>query len=344
MNWNIGLDIGTSGVRMAVKERGVVYRQSAAIARRVGNAETLAVGNEALKMLNRVPEDVQVGFPMLGGVIADEDLLRRWYQYLLRHVLSAGLVHRPRVLLSCAPQVQLSMRRVMVALMMDAGASACSVVRSDAAAALGAPLEISKPQARLVVDLGAGSMCAAVIAGGRVIRSRSLPYGMQSVDEAIVRRMRVAHKMVLSHKAAEELKLSLVGASAPTAPSAAIAAMDAVSGFPRHYEVRADELKDAAQPIVSQLMELIHQVLDGLSPELAADLSDGGVVLTGGGAQLFGLPLMIAERFNMACHLTDDPSACVARGLSKIMDSQDTYDHLITAHTSILEKRLPGKG
>lgn len=343
MHWNIGLDIGTRGVRMAIKGRGLLYRQSSAIALRKGSPEPLAVGNEALRMHSRTPPDVLVGFPLHGSAIANEELLYRWYQYLFRHATGAGLVHRPRVLISHAPDMQSVSLKTMVALALEAGAIGCSLIRSDISSALGAPLNITLPRATLVCDVGAGSMSAVLLAGGRVIRSHSVPYGMQRIDEAIIRRIRATHKVIIGPRTAEELKLRLIGATKASAPCTTMHAQDAITGFPKNFEVTSEEMGDAAKPLLDVLIELVHQLVDHVHPEVAADLTDHGVVLTGGGAQLFGLPLLVADQLSLPCHLAEDPSACAIRGLNTVMDNREKYEHFTTPHIKVLERRLPGK-
>ncbi len=333
---NIAIDMGTSGVRMAVKGRGVVYRQSAAIARR--GDDLLEAGNEALRLLSRVPEDITVSFPMRGGTIADELALLAWLSYLIRHAQGAGLVHRPRLLLSVAPDVQPAPLRHVVATAMEAGASGCSVIRSDLCAAIGAPMDLFQPKGALVCQLGAGMMSVTAVAGGRVIAARALPFGMAQVDDAIIRRLRKAQGMIIGRKAAEDLKLSLVTAGAQAAPCQGVSAIDAASGFPKHFDVPADAVKGAAEPVLAPFFELIHQVLDVVPMELSADLAEAGMILTGGGAQLFGLAQRLAGEFSLACHLVEDPAAAVVRGLNQAMDGKDKYQAFITSHMDVMTR------
>ncbi|MDL2205553.1 rod shape-determining protein [Eubacteriales bacterium OttesenSCG-928-N13] len=339
MNWNIGLDIGTGGVRMAVHGRGVIYRQASAIAMRAGYEEPIAFGNEAQQLISRVPIGVAVGHPMQGGTIADEELLSQWFRYLLRHAAATNLVRRPKLLISYAPEMQITPIRHMVALAMQAGAASCSVVRSDVAAALGAPIDVMRPQATLIVDLGAGKMTASLISGGRVVDMHALPYGMQRIDETIVRRLRKSRGIAISLRTAEELKHALIGASGIQVPGVLIHAMDAECGFPKEFQIETDELKNVLDPVVHGLKELIHQLLSGAHAELLADLSDTGIVLSGGGAQLLGLDRILAEEFSLACHLPEDPSTCVIRGINQIMDADSKYEPLTTTHASVLDKR-----
>lgn len=338
MQWNMAMDVGSSFVRMAVDGRGIQFRQSAAIALRQGESEPLAVGDDAHRLLMRAPAMVSTGFPMRGNTIADEALLSMWYNHLFRLAASRNLVKRPRLLLSCHSSMQPTPMRHMVALAMESGAAACAVIRSDVCAALGAPLDIRRPQATLCCELGAHHLSVALLSGARVVASDCAPTGMGLVDDVIVRRMRNLHGMAIGPVTAEELKLSLASAEGLSAPGTTVHAMDAATGFPREFSVPAGDVKDCARGVTDLLVELIHSVLRRAPAELAADLPDSGIVLTGGGAQLFGLDRVIAEAFGLACHVPQDPGDCVINGLLKVMESPDDYEHLTMAHGSILKR------
>lgn len=332
MQHNIALDIGTSGIRMAVRGRGLVYRQSAAIARRDGNL--IEAGNEALRLLSRVPDDITVSFPVSGAAIQDETALLMWLKYLLRHAQTGGLRSRGRVIISVPPDMQNAPLRQLMGLVMEAGASACSSIRSDFAAAIGAPVDIQTRRGVLLCTLGAGSMCVTAFCNNRAVAMRALPFGMAQIDQAIVRKLRRDRGLLIGIKAAEELKTALSAIDAKST----IAAIDAQTGFPKHFEIAQSDIQSASDQVLDAFFELIHQVLNDLPEEFAADLADAGLILSGGGAQLFGLAQRIAERFSLPCHLVDDPSASAARGLQTILEAKDKYDALLTSHLSVLAR------
>ena len=336
MIYNVALDIGTSGIRMALRGHGIVYRQSAAIALRGGHS--IATGNEALRLQSRTPHDISIRFPMQCGLVADEQALAHWLKHLVRHAQTGGLRGKPKILMAVPPTIQPAPLRLLVALALEAGAGACAAVRSDLAAAVGAPVDIYTTKCVLLCQLGAGFTSVSAICGGRVVVSRALPFGMALVDQAIVRRLRKKYGLIVSAKGAEELKSLLASVGTASAPSASIAALDAKTGFPAHFEIESLDMKDAASPLLDQLCELIYQVLVALPPQLSADAADAGLILTGGGAQLFGMVQRIADEFSLPCHLVEDPPGSVIRGLSHMLESRDRYDSLVISQQNALQR------
>ena len=336
MQYNVALDMGTSGVRMALKGHGVIYQQSSAIAMRGG--EMLATGNEALRLLARTPAEIAVRFPMLSGTVADEQALFSWLKYLVRYAQMGGQRGKPKLLFSVPPKIQPAPLRHLLALAMEAGAGSCAAVGSDLAAGIGAPVDIHATKCAMICQLGAGMIGVSAICAGRVVYARTLPFGMALLDEAIVRQMRKKYGMMISAKGAEELKLLLCNANGASAPSVNMAALDGKTGFPREFSVQSEDLKDAAASILDQFCQLIDQVLLALPEQMSADVGEGGLVLCGGGAQLFGLAQRIADEFSLACHLVEDPAASTIRGLSKMIESKDKYDELVMEQQRILRQ------
>lgn len=340
MQWNIALDIGASGVRMAIRGHGTVYRQSSAMAVYEGADQPSRVGNEAAQLIGRDGANVRVGFPISQGACVDERFFRMWCQYLLRQASLSALAHRPRVLMAHAPGAQPGQIRQAVALLMEAGASACSAVRSDLAAALGAPVDVHAAQAMLLCQIGAGSMSASLIAGGRVVRSKWLPWGLSETDAAIARRLRAQRGLIIGPRTAEDIKLTLCSAlKADAAPFQSVRAVNARTSFPLMARIESQEAREAAEPAIEALLELIREVIDQAGPQMAADLVDNGVILSGAGAQMYGLDRRIGDELGLSCHLPEDPGACVIRGLNAMLESPEKYEDLSVAHVTLLEKK-----
>lgn len=335
MQWNIGLDIGGWGVRMAVRGRGVALRQSAAVAVRARSGDFVALGDEALSYLGRAPRTLDVGFPMNAGQIAREELLRIWTEYLFSQSAVAGMVHRARVLIARDGMLSPSQKKRLAALAMESGASACALVDADMACALGAGLPVDQPRASLMVDVGATRVSAALIALGRVVRRETLPYGMARADEAIVRALR-AQGFCIGLRSAEELKLTLAAALGENKISAPVRGLDAQTGFPCVREIDAAVVSEAVSPIAQAVVQLVERTVEGAPEELAADLTLSGLVLTGGGAQLFGLDKRIAAATGLECRVAEDPAACAVRGLEAMLEEGERYAALTEAHTSLL--------
>ena len=332
MNWNIGIDLGAHGARMAMKGRALVLRQASACALRGG--KVLALGDEARRMEGRAPQAVEIVYPMKNGAIASESALRAWLGYVMER---CGLPARGvRLLIARPPEMALSQMRALSALALEMGAAACALVRSDLAAALGAGIGLADKKARLIVQLGGGSISATLEAGLRVAACETLPYGIDRADEAVRRMLRARHGLAVGPVTAECVKSSLAGA----ALTEQVVGLDLESGFPRQAQVDVAAVAECVAPLVAQVPELARRVLDAATPEMIEDLIDEGIVLTGGGAQVYGLDKQIAEATGLDCRIAEDPSACVARGLEVLLDAPDDYQYLLEGHQTLLEKRL----
>lgn len=320
MQWNLALDIGGSGVRMAARGRGVIFRQSAACCVRKKGGELVCLGDEALSFLGRVGSHLEVGFPMRSGVVAREDLLRIWLKHLLSQALGGGLAHRARVLVAVAGDLPPAQERRLNALLMEAGAAACACVRADLAAALGAGLKADEPPASLVLDVGATQMYASLLSLGRVVRRESLPYGLDRADEAIARALRAQEALAVGPRTAQELKHTLATALGAAHISQDARGLDLATGFAGARQVPAELVAQAVKPIAQAAVELAQRVVESAPVELAADLNDSGICLTGGGARLFGLDKQVAEATGLTCILPEDPAACTILGLAKMIE------------------------
>lgn len=333
MNWSIGIDPGAYGVRMMGREGSLKINESAACALR---GETLvALGDDARAMEARV-KGIRVVYPMTTGGVADETALYLWLKYLLKE-------GRERVLLSRSPTMPLSQMRLLSALTLECGASACGLVRSDIACALGAGMPLEGKGARLVLQIGASQITATLVAGLRVIAFDSLPYGLRAADEAIARMLREQYGIAVGPVTAEGAKNSLGSAMSAAGMKERIAGLDIRKGWPCQLEVDAEDVAACIAPVLDGVPGLVLTVLGKASPEAVKDLMEEPVLLAGGGAEVYGLGGRIAEKTGLSCTVAKDPGLCVAKGLSKLLDASDDYQYLVEAHQTILEKRLqPG--
>ncbi len=337
MQWNIALDIGASGVRMAVRGRGASFFESAAVAMRGNEAKPFKIGDEALPFYGRATGSYRVGFPMDAGQVADEGLLRAWYTRLLREAGSVGLGHRQRVLIARPGAAGSYTVKALVACCMEAGAAGCSLIRSDLMAAAGAGRDPMKPEGTLVGELGAGSMTATLFSMGRVVESRSLPWGMRRADEAIMALLRNEYALEIGPHTAEELKLSVMSALGGAKLTAVVRGLDLNAGLPRARDVAAAKLHEAIGPVVDGFCKLVQSVVLRAPAELAADLADSPIALTGGGASLFGLDKLIAEKTGLSVMIPQDPAGCVARGLAAALETPARYEAVAEAGATLLK-------
>ncbi len=337
MQWNVALDIGASGVRMAARGRGATYQQSAAVAVRGSEAKPFLIGNEALPIYGRASGRVKVGFPMDAGQVDDEALLRAWFTHLLREVVSQGITHRPRVLIARSPEAGGYTQKALVACCMEAGAAGCSLIRSDLMAAVGAGSDPMRPAGTLVGELGAGSMSVTLFSLGRAVESRSLPWGMRKADEAITTLLRNEYALETGPQTAEELKLSLLSALGGTKLTVDVRGLDLNLSLPRTRSVEAEKLHQAVKPVVDDFCSLVQAVVRRAPTELAADLTDSPIALTGGGASLFGLDKLIAENTGLSVLLPGDPAGCVARGLAAAVETPARFETAAEAGATLMK-------
>jgi rod shape-determining protein MreB len=333
MNWSSGIDPGAYGVRMMGRAGSLKVNESAACALR---GETLvALGDDARAMEARV-KGIRVVYPMTTGGVADETALYLWLKYLLKE-------GRERVLLSRPPTMPASQMRLLTAITLDCGASACGLVRSDIACALGAGVPLEGEKARLVLQVGASQITATLVAGLRVIAFDSLPYGLRAADEAIVRMLREQYGIAVGPVTAEGAKNSLGSAMSASGMKERITGLDIHKGWPCQVEVDAGDVADCIAPILDGVPGLVLTVLGKAGPEVVKDLMEEPILLAGGGAEVYGLGGRITEQTSLPCTVAKEPGLCAVKGLSMLLDASDDYQHLVEAHQTILEKRFqPG--
>ncbi len=337
MQWNVALDIGASEVRLAAKGLGAAFQESAAAATRVGEAKPFLFGNDALPLVGRASGPVQVGFPVDAGQVADEALTRAWFAFLLREVAATGLSHRPRVLIARSPEAGGYTMKALVALCMEAGAAGCSLIRSDLMAAVGAGIDPMRPEGTLVAELGAGSMTVTLFSMGRAVDSRSLPWGMRKADYAIQTLLRNEYALEVGPLTAEELKKSLLSALGGTKLTVDVRGLDLNLSLPRTRGVEAEKLHAAVKPVIDDFSALVRAVVLRAPAELAADLADSPIALTGGGASLFGLDKLIADAAGLSVLLPQDPAGCVIRGLAAALEDPARFEAASEASATLMK-------
>ena len=330
MNFNIGIDIGTRNVRMAVEGYGVAFTASAAVAVRKGVDMPIAMGDEALAMRGRLSEGCAVAYPIHSGICENEALLGRWFLALFERARSIAHLRKIHVLAGCAGWIARAHRYALMQAALDAGADSVSLIRSDALAAMGAGLEVARPEASFVIEAGAGGMGAALLSFGRTVVSRQMPIGFAGVDGEIVGAMR-AKGVRIGEDAAEGAKLALASASGASSGklSVSTAGFDEKNAFASPGGYRGG----FGQRARCALCAHAHFALRGRAGagpiELAADLAARGACLVGGGAELFGLREHLASALGIDVFVPDNPRDAVARGLSAAIEADGVYDRLI---------------
>ncbi len=323
---DIAIDLGTANTLVFVRGEGIVASEPSVVAVDTESGAVHAVGEEAQRMIGRTPARISAVRPLRHGVIADFEITEK----MLRHFM--GRVHRsrharPRVMM-CAPSGITDVeRRALTEACLTAGARSVHLIEEPLAAAIGAGMAIEEPRANVVIDVGGGTSEVAVISLGGIVVSRSLRVGGYDLDDAVAAWLRSHHDLAIGETTAERVKLE-VGSVAPddTEGRCEVKGRDPVSGLPRQVVVAGDEMREALEDSVAEIVAAVVTALENTPPELAADLARQGIVLAGGGALLRGFAARIEAETNVPARLADDPLTCVALGAGQALDEMDLLE------------------
>lgn len=323
---DIGLDLGTANVLIHVKGKGVVIDEPAVVAIDYDTKEVLRVGREAKEMIGRTPGNISVIRPLRDGVIADFDITEAMLKLFIKKAKARGVFGRPRILI-CAPTEITSVERKAIKEAAQKGGGGEIILESEPkAAAIGAGLDIFQPSGSMVIDVGGGTTDIAVISLGDVVTANSLRIGGDKFDQAIMAYLKRKYNMLVGERTAEELKI-VVGTAYEGNRDEAIEVRgrDLVTGLPLSITVNSEEVRQALLTTVNQVIAAIKGVLEKTPPELAADIIDKGIVLTGGGAYLDGLDLLLMEELRVPVIIADDAMTCVVRGTRIMLENLDKF-------------------
>lgn len=324
---DIGVDLGTANTLVFVKGRGIVVREPSVVALDQETGKVLAFGNEARRMLGRTPGNIVAMRPLREGVIAHYDTTEAMLRHFLSRVTSRYSPIRPRVMV-CVPSGVTSVeKRAVLEAATVAGARRTYLIEEPMAAALGAGIDISEPSGSMVVDIGGGTTDVAVLSLGGIVASASLRVGGDKFDEAIVRYMKKQHNLAIGERTAEEIKIS-VGTVHPSGrrDEMEVRGRDLVTGLPRTVRITAAETCEAMLDVAMQIVDTVKGVLERTPPELASDILERGIVLTGGGALLNGLDRLMADQTQVPIVVADDALSCVALGTGKALECLDVLE------------------
>jgi rod shape-determining protein MreB len=319
---SMAIDMGSANTIIAVRGRGVVVDEPSVVAVNKITGDVIAVGNEAHKMQGREARDVAVIAPLVDGVVADFERTKALLDHFVREARS-GISHfSRRAIMSVLSEVTQVEQRALLAAAEQARISRVYMIEEGQAAAIGAGVPISDEHASAVVDIGGGSTNIATIVSGSIIASRAERIGSSDIDSAIMDRLRRHHGLTIGIPSAERLKLELSSAIEPKEPDRKIEVRgrDVQTGGPSAVDITAGEIYGVTVPIVRQLANGISQMLTGLAPEVAGDIYERGLILTGGGALLDGLPQYLQRQLGIAVRVADDPRFASVRGLSQLFD------------------------
>ena len=317
---DIGIDLGTANTLVYVKGRGIVIREPSVVSVQVSTNKTLAVGLEAKKMLGITPGNIKAIRPMKDGVIADFAIAESMLRYFVEKAKNKIKLVRPKVIIAVPSGITEVERRAVIDSALSAGARSVGLVYEPMAAAIGAGIPVEEPSGSMIVDIGGGTTEVAVIALGGLVDSRSTKTGGDSMDVAIINYMKKNYALMIGERTAEEIKIS-VGSAYPVDEESTIdvKGRDLVNGLPKTLTVTSEEIREALQEPISNIVESVRVTLERCPPELSADLVDRGLILAGGGALLRGLDVLIAEQTGLPVHIADDPLSAVAEGTGVVL-------------------------
>lgn len=319
----LGIDLGTANTLIYSKEHGLVLQEPSVVAVLQQTGKVLAVGAEARAMLGRTPGNIVALRPLKNGVIADLNITQQMLQYFIHKAVSARFYRKPRVVIG-VPSINTEVeRRAVVSAATQAGAREVYLVEEAMAAAIGAGLPVEEPTGNIVVDIGGGTTEVAVISLGGIVRSQAIRMGGTEMDEAISQYVKRTHSLIIGERTAEAVKMAIGSTLALPEDEAQleIRGLNMLSGLPKALVLSAGEVRLALAEPVAAIVDVVKSTLERTPPELVADIIDRGMVLTGGGALLRGLDVLLVKETGITVCTAEDPLTCVARGTGKILDN-----------------------
>jgi len=318
---DLGIDLGTCNTLIYVRGKGIMANEPSVVAVERGTKRVVAVGEEARQMLWKTPGDIIAIRPLRDGVIADLETTEKMIRYFISKVIPRRWFVKPRMVIgvpSCITEVE---RRAVEESAYKAGAREVKVIEESLAAAIGANIPINEPAGHMIVDIGGGTSEISVISLGGMVVTNAIRLGGDEFDEAIMKHVRTVHNLIIGERTAEELKKSIGNAT----PEKKIEKMevkgtDAITGLPRRLEIDSVEVREALQEPINAIVEEIKRTLGQTPPELAADIVERGIVMTGGGSLLKGLDTLISNETGVPAFLAEDPLNCVALGAGLYFD------------------------
>jgi rod shape-determining protein MreB len=329
---DIGIDLGTANTLVHVKGKGIVVREPSVVAINKRNGNILAVGDEAKNMIGRTPGDIVAIRPMKDGVIADFETTQNMLKYFIRKALKKGVFSRPRVIICVPSGVTAVERRAVEEATREAGAKEAFLIEEPMAAAIGSNLPVEEPCGSMVVDIGGGTSEVAVISLGGIVTSESLRIAGDDFDEAIALYIKKEYNLMIGERTAENIKVTIGAAWPPKKEvSMEVRGRDLITGLPRNKTINSTEVAEALRESVNAVVDAIKFTLEKTPPELASDVMDRGIMLTGGGALLKGLDKLISRETGIPAYIAENPLDCVALGAGKALENIGLLKKLLVA-------------
>lgn len=318
---DLGIDLGTANTLVQVRGKGIVVREPSVVAIRTDSKQVLAVGEEAKRMIGRTPGNIVAIKPMKDGVIADFDITHEMLRYFIHKAIPRFMPFHPRVVVCVPSGVTEVEKRAVDEATRQAGAREVYLIEEPMAAAIGAGLPVHEPTGSMVVDIGGGTCEVAIISLGGIVTSKSIRIGGNKLDDAIVSYIKKEYNLMIGERTAEEIKIT-VGSAFPkeVQETMDIRGRDLITGLPKTLNITSTEILEALRDPINSIIEAIKATLEKTPPELAADIMDKGIMLTGGGSLLDGLDNLVRQETGMPVRIADNPLDCVVIGAGKVIE------------------------
>ncbi|MDR1914699.1 MAG: rod shape-determining protein MreB [Clostridiales bacterium] len=321
MGTDIGIDLGTASILVYIKGEGIVLQEPSVVAIDNTTNTILAVGSEARSMIGRTPGNIVAIRPLREGVISDYEITEKMLKYFISKAVGRHMFRKPRIAVCVPSSVTEVERKAVEDATRQAGARQVFIIEEPIAAAIGAGIDIARACGSMVVDIGGGTTDVAVISLGGTVVSTSLKVAGDNFDEAIVRYMRKKHNLLIGERTAEDLKIHIGSAYPSSTPvTMDVRGRNLITGLPKVLSVSSDEMLEALGESITNIIEAVHMVLERTPPELSSDISDRGIVMTGGGSLLAGLDKLIKEKTGINAVIAEEAISCVAVGTGKYIE------------------------
>ncbi len=342
---DMGIDLGTANTLVYVRGKGLVLQEPTVVAVHKNTGEIFAVGNEAKQMVGRTPGNIVAIRPLKDGVIADFDITEKMLRYFISRAHRRKTLVRPRVIVGIPTGVTEVEKRAVLDAALQAGAREAYLIEEPMASAIGAGLTVAEPRGNMIVDIGGGTTEVAVISLGGIVTSRSIRVAGNEMDEAIVQHIRRAYNLMIGERTAEDVKTGVGFAKIfedeeipEDMREIEVRGRDLVTGLPKTIVVTAEEIEKALSEPVRDIIDAVRVTLERTPPELAADIMDRGIIMSGGGSLLRNLPRLLSSDTGMPVHLAEHSLSCVAMGTGKAIEHFEDYKRTVSALTS--QKRI----
>lgn len=327
----LGIDLGTANSLVYLENQGVVLNEPTVVAVTAEESDVVAVGNEAKEMLGRTPEGIIASRPLRDGVIADYVITEAMLRYFIDKVCGRSRLFKPEVMICVPAGVTSVERRAVLDATLSAGARTAFLIDEPLAAAIGAKIPIAAPSGNMIVDIGGGSTEAAVISLGGVVVHNSVRVAGNKIDEAIAQYIRRKYNLIIGERTSEDIKINIGSATlTDKVERMEVRGRDSITGLPRTIEITNREVTEAIKTPLNQILDALKGVLERTPPELAADIIDKGIVMSGGTSLLKNLDRFFTESTGVPCHVAEDALLCVVTGTGLALDNIDLYKKSIT--------------